>query len=265
MERTPRMLVDAHAHLDLLKNAPEELRKARSMGVIAVIGVSMGAESMKETILLKEELPDIVLAALGLHPWQIDREDASEALGRLEEDVRHAAAIGEIGLDYRIKTSRSLQRELFEKQLRLARDKALPVIVHCRYSHERAFKMVVEMEVPQAVFHWYTGPLELIEAIVERGFFVSATPALAYSPKHQEAVRSAPLENILLETDSPVDYQGEEATPSSLIRVCEQVASLKGCSPDEVAWQTTENVKRFLGEAWADRLGSRILANATSG
>ena len=92
------------------------------------------------------------------------------------------------------------------------------------------------------------GPLELIDAIVERGDFISATPALAYSRMHQEAIRSAPLENILLETDCPVAYEGEEATPSTVVRVCEQVASLKGCSVAEVAGQTTENVKRFLGK-----------------
>ena len=111
--------------------------------------------------------------------------------------------------------------------------------------------MVVETGVPQAVFHWYSGPLELIDTIVDRGYFISATPALAYSRMHQEAIRSAPLENILLETDCPVAYEGEEATPSTVVRVCEQVASLKGCSVAEVAGQTTENVKRFLGAASA--------------
>jgi TatD DNase family protein len=103
------------------------------------------------------------------------------------------------------------------------------------------------------VHHWYTGPLELIDAIVDRGDFISATPALAYSRMHQEAIRSAPLENILLETDGPVAYEGEEATPSTVVRVCEQVASLKGCSAAEVAGQTTENVKRFLGKTWPER------------
>jgi TatD DNase family protein len=96
----------------------------------------------------------------------------------------------------------------------------------------------------------------LIDTIVERGDFVSATPALAYSPPHQAAIRNTPLENILLETDCPVVYQGRSATPSEVMRVCEQVASLKGCSPDEVAGQTTENVKHFLG--------NRILANPLS-
>jgi TatD DNase family protein len=123
--------------------------------------------------------------------------------------------------------------------------------------------MVEETGVPRAVFHWYSGPLELLDTIVDRGYFISATPALAYSRMHQEAIRRAPLENILLETDCPVTYQGQEATPSDVVRVCEQVASLKDCSCEEVAGQTTENVKRFLGKAWAGRSprDSAFLAN----
>jgi TatD DNase family protein len=263
MKTTPRPLVDAHAHLDLLDRGPEEIRRAVSKGVLAVIGVSMGAESMERTMLLKEAFPENVLPAFGLHPWQIEKEDVEEALARLEENLRHGVAIGEVGLDYRIKTRKALQKEVFRKQLDLAKEKAMPVIVHCRYSHQRALQLVEETGVPQAVFHWYSGPLELIDTIVDRGYFVSATPALAYSRMHQEAIRRAPLKSILLETDCPVAYQGEEATPCDVIRVCEQVASLKGCSSDEVAGQTTENVMRFLGRAWAGRLsrGSPLLAN----
>jgi len=246
------LLIDTHAHLDLLGDAEEEIRKAVSMGVLAVIGVSMGGESIGRTMRLREEFPGIVLPALGLHPWQIDKEDIEETLGKMEENLKQAVAIGEIGLDYKIKTKKALQKELFVKQLHMARERGLPVIVHCRYSHQRALLLVEEADVPRAVYHWYAGPLELIDAVVERGDLISATPALAYSRIHQQAIRTAPLENILLETDCPVAYEGEEATPSTVVRVCEQVASLKGCSVSEVAEQTTENVKRFLGKKWPE-------------
>jgi TatD DNase family protein len=250
MKTSHPVLVDAHAHLDLLVDAEQEVRKARSLGVLAVIGVSMGGDSISATMRLKEKLPGIVLPALGLHPWQIDREDVERVLGAVEEHLDEAAAIGEIGLDYKIKTAKSLQRDLFARQLRLACRTGLPVIVHCRYSHHRAVMLVEETDVPRAVYHWYAGPLDLVDRIVGRGDFISATPALAYSPVHQEAIRSAPLENILLETDCPVAYQGEESTPSTVVRVRDLVASLKGRSAEEVATQTTENVKRFLGKAW---------------
>ncbi len=252
MNRSPLILVDGHAHLDLLEGAEEQVKKAASLGVLAVIGVSMGAASMERTLDLGERFPGVVLPALGLHPWQIDREDVEEALAVLEDNLHRADALGEIGLDYKLKTKKSIQKDLFARQLRIATDTDLPVILHCRYSHERVFQMVAEAEVPRAVFHWYTGPLDLIDKIVDRGDFVSATPALAYSRMHQEAIRYAPLGHILLETDCPVAYEGEEATPSTVLRVCDQVALLKGCSPAEVAGRTTDNVKRFLGKAWKE-------------
>ncbi len=242
-------LVDAHAHLDLLGDAEEKISRATSLGVLAVIGVSMGAASMERTLGLGKRFPGIVLPALGLHPWQIDQEDVDEALETMEQNLEAAVAVGEIGLDYKLKTKKSIQKELFARQLHLAVEHALPVILHCRYSHQRVFEMVDGADVPGAVFHWYAGPLELIDKIVQRGDFISATPALAYSRMHQEAIRSAPLEHILLETDCPVAYEGEEATPSTVVRVCEQVASLKGCSSSEVAGRTTENMERFLGRA----------------
>jgi TatD DNase family protein len=247
------MLVDAHAHLDLLSGAEEEIRRARSLGVLAVIGVSMGAASMERTMRLGEAFPGVVLPALGLHPWQIDRENPEEVFARMEENLERAVAIGEIGLDYKIKTRKSIQKDWFVKQLHLATQKALPVIVHCRYSHQRAVQLVEEADVPRAVYHWYSGPLELIDRIADRGDFVSATPALAYSRMHQEAIRSVPMDNLLLETDSPVAYEGEEARPSTVLRVCRQVASLKGRSSEEVARRTTENARRFLGRSWRER------------
>jgi TatD DNase family protein len=243
-------LVDTHAHLDLIGGAEQEVREALSVGVIAVIGVSMGGDSISATLGLKQRFPGIVLAALGLHPWQIDREDVEKVLGAVEEHLDEAVAVGEIGLDYRIKTAKSLQRDIFSRQLRLAGRRGLPVIVHCRYSHPRAVMLVEEADVPRAVYHWYAGPLELVDRIVGRGDFISATPAVAYSQMHREAIRLAPLENILLETDCPVVYQGEESAPSTVVRVCELVASLKGRCAEEVAVLTTDNVKRFLGKAW---------------
>jgi TatD DNase family protein len=203
---------------------------------------------------LRQRFPGVVLPALGLHPWQIDREDVEEALGKMEENLEQAVAVGEIGLDYKIKTKKPLQKELFGKQLSLARERGLPVIVHCRYSHRRALMLVEESDVPRVVYHWYAGPLELIDRIVERGDFISATPALVYSRMHRQAILSVPLENLLLETDCPVAYEGEEAAPSMVVRVCEQVASLKGRSVAEVAAQTTENVKRFLGKGWPGKV-----------
>jgi TatD DNase family protein len=106
--------------------------------------------------------------------------------------------------------------------------------------------MIVEAKIEKAVFHWYTGSIDLLEKILSAGYFISATPALVYSPPHQEAIRHAPLERILLETDSPVSYQGKEARPKDVRVTWEEVARLKGIDPLIVSQQTTLNASQFF-------------------
>ena len=107
--------------------------------------------------------------------------------------------------------------------------------------------MVKDSGVEKAVFHWYSGPLEILEKIIVDGYYVSATPALAYSPPHQAAMRAAPVERILVETDSPVEYQGRISEPADLVTTLEELSRLKGMDVEEVRRITTSNAKRLFG------------------
>jgi TatD DNase family protein len=107
--------------------------------------------------------------------------------------------------------------------------------------------MVKERRIEKAVFHWYSGSLSLLDEILSRGYFISATPALAYSPPHREAIKRAPIERILLETDTPVSYQGKEARPKDVLVSLEEVARLKSLDRAMVAEQTTADASRFFG------------------
>jgi TatD DNase family protein len=106
--------------------------------------------------------------------------------------------------------------------------------------------MVTEKGIRRAVFHWYSGPIALLEKILEQGYFISATPALTYSPPHQEAIKKAPLDRILLETDSPVSYQGKETRPKDVWITLKEVARLKGLDPLVVSERTTINASQLF-------------------
>jgi TatD DNase family protein len=106
--------------------------------------------------------------------------------------------------------------------------------------------MVKEKEIKKAVFHWYSGPLDVLDDILAMGYFISATPALIYSPPHQKAILRTPLERILLETDAPVSYQGKESRPKDVRISMETVAWLKGLDSLVVSEQTTLNASRFF-------------------
>ena len=239
-------LIDVHAHLDSLNDLSESLKEAREAGVKSIIAVGMGVESNKKTLKIAQGNSGYVYPAIGYHPWEINEERAEENLSFIRDHIEECVALGEIGLDYKIKVKKELQWRIFGELLDIARESDKPVIVHCRYSHLRAFEMAKEKKIERAVFHWYSGPADLLGKILAVGYFISATPALMYSPPHQEAIKLAPLERILLETDTPVSYQGREARPKDVRTSMERVAMLKGLDPLKVSEQTTINACRFF-------------------
>jgi len=248
MERAPLVLVDTHAHLDQLEDPLAEALRAARRGVRCIVGVSMDMASGRTIRELCRRLPGRILPAFGLHPWSISEETKEECLRFVEEHLGEAAAVGEVGLDYRIKTPKPLQKDVLERQLGMAAARQLPVILHCRLSHARVLSMVMAAGIRRAVFHWYSGPLEVLEEIVGNGYFISATPAVQYSPPHREAVSFAPVGSLVLETDSPVEYRGTPSRPADVAEVCRAVALLKGLSAEEVAKATTENALRLFGD-----------------
>jgi TatD DNase family protein len=234
-------LIDGHAHLNELEELEKDLEEARRHGIWAIIGVGMCLESNRRILEIAEENPKFVFPAIGYHPWEIKEEKIRENLAFIEDNIERCVAIGEVGLDYKARVKKELQRDVFQEVVKLSVRYHKPLILHCRYSYQRVFSMISDMGVKKAVFHWYAGPLDLLWKIIDSGHYISATPALAYSPPHQEAVKEAPLERILLETDCPVSYQGHVSRPSDVRITLREVAKLKGLSLKKVAERTSQN------------------------
>lgn len=239
-------LIDVHAHLDELAELSSSLEEARKAGVIAIVAVGSSLESNQKTLEIAATNPDYIYPAIGYHPWDIKEDEVETNLLFIQDHLDKCVALGEIGLDYKAKIKKELQHKILGQLLDLANQFSKPIIVHCRYSHERALKMIMEKKIERAVFHWYSGSLDLLDEIIAQGYFISATPALLYSLHHQEAIKKAPLERILLETDTPVTYQGIESRPKHVRITLEQVAKLKDLEVSAVARQTTANARSFF-------------------
>ncbi|MEW6674308.1 MAG: TatD family hydrolase [Thermodesulfobacteriota bacterium] len=239
-------LIDAHAHLNAVDHADRAIQAAHSAGVTRIVAVGMDLKSDRETLDLAARYPQTVLPAVGYHPWMIVPEAVDETLAFIQNNIRACVALGEVGLDYKVKVKKKLQQEVFEKVLMIAAETQKPVIVHSRFSYERCFEMVASAGIKRAVFHWYSGPLEILERIIQKGYYISATPALVYSRFHQAAVKQAPLERILAETDSPVEYQGITSEPARLIDTLVALSRVKARPLEEVAVGTVENTCRFF-------------------
>ena len=163
-------------------------------------------------------------------------------------------AIGEIGLDYYWDTEhKALQREMFERQLSLAIERDLPVIVHDREAHGDCLETVMNYPEARGVFHCFSGSAEMAKELVRRGWYLGFDGPVTYksNKKAAEVLAATPLERILVETDSPYmapePCRGKRNDSTLLVYVLEKIAALKGVSADEMARITHENGCRLFG------------------
>lgn len=249
-------LVDTHAHLEEIDNLGQALTEAKAANVIAVIAVGSDYGSNQKVLSLAENYSGFVFPALGLHPASLGSADLARELEFIEAHINSAVGIGEVGLDYHQRvvkaTSKTRQKQVLGDILQIAKRHDKPVLVHSRYAWSDALALLEAAQITKAVFHWYTGPLEVLRAIVDRGYFISATPAVEYHREHRQAIEAVPLANLLLETDAPVIYrrgsqQEYESKPAHVLKALEGVAQLKGVSEAEIAGATTDNAIKLFG------------------
>ena len=244
-------LIDSHAHLD--DRAFSKDRAALIAGLhakrIGAITIGSSLRSSESAVALATKYRGI-WATVGVHPHNAkDVED--ETLVALRNMGEHASVvgIGEIGLDYyRDLSPRSKQRAAFRDQLRLARSLDLPVVLQNRESTEDLLGILRdEASVHRGVVHSFLGDAELAEAFLDLGLHLGIGGPLTYKKNDvlRSAVRGAPLERLLVETDcpylTPVPYRGRRNEPAYIQYVVEMIADLKGITVDDVAHQTTEN------------------------
>ena len=240
-------MIDTHAHLNEIDLIDQAIMRAVKAGIGGIVAVGMDLDSNRVTLDLAARYPEMVHPAIGYHPWSIATDSIEENLRFIEENLAICVALGEVGLDYKIKVKKPLQWEVFSELLSISKRSHRPVIVHSRFSHQRSHQMVKDLGIEKAVFHWYSGSLEILERIIDDGYHISATPALAYSSHHQAAIKAAPIERILVETDSPVEYQGKISEPADLTVTLKELSRVRSMDLEEVRKITTSNAKQFFG------------------
>ncbi|MBF8264905.1 MAG: yjjV [Dehalococcoidia bacterium] len=247
-------IIDTHAHLDEIANLDDAVSRARRSGVIAIIGVGVDLKSNKRILEIADKYRGFVYPALGLHPGNLGDEEHREAtFQQIELNLERAVAVGEIGLDYFYKetrkegVTRQVQKQVFNRVLSLAKDSGKPALIHSRGSWQDCLDMALALKVERAVFHWYSGPMAVLDKIVASGYFISASPAAEYSLPHREAINKAPVDRLLLETDSPVAYKGVASEPAHVLRTLKAVVDLKNSTEEQVAIATTSSAKSLFG------------------
>lgn len=247
-------VVDTHAHLSDLGDVEGALRRAREKGVCAVVAVSANMRTCVETMRIAEAYRGFVYPALGVHPTEIEA-DYRDVLVYTEANVDRCAAVGEAGLDFwrlrgqpsKAEDERRLQINVYTRQLEIAQRHSKPVIIHSRGAWEASYHLAESLDIKKALFHWFTGSLQTLRSILDRGYLVSAAPAVEYSKALRAIIRETPLASLVLETDCPVTYRGVVSEPSDVLRSLGAVAELKDLLEEEVAESTTLNAREFFG------------------
>ena len=225
----------------------EDIEEFLSSGMI-LVAVSDDYESSLKTLELRDSYPESVVACVGVHPWQVPEEGIpTGALEATADLVRDADCVGEVGLDLKFVPRtfnaqvRVLQR-LVEEAVRLGK----PLNVHAAGAWRETLDLLLKVGVASAIFHWYTGPEELLSLLREKGFFVTVNPALKVQKKLREIAAKLPEELILLESDGPYDYRGLKLTPRLIPELLGELARLRGTSPDALLVTIWKNFSRVF-------------------
>ena len=244
--RSSLKLIDTHAHLDEIKDIKGALARAKEAGIQAVVGVGGDLAANERILELAGQYPNFVFPALGLHPWRLNKDDLQANFSLIERELPRCVALGEVGLDFAIEAPQEQQEEVLRKLLVIASREKKPILLHARRAWARALGLLKSFQVERAVFHWYSGPADVLKGILDLGYYISATPAAAYSERHRRAIKIVPLGRLLLETDAPEDYQGNPSEPKDLLVALEAVSELKKQEAAEIADQTFSNAQNFF-------------------
>ena len=255
-------LVDTHTHLTDARFDTDRdavLERARAVGVDAIVVVSETLVESHAALALAAAHPGVVHAAAGLFPTVLDPPQA-EAIETLIRARRgDLVAIGEVGLDYWIvkeEAEREVQRDILGRFARLSIELDLPLNVHSRSAGHHAIRFLLEAGATRVQMHAFDGKASKAAPAVEAGYFFSVPPSIVRSIQKQKLVKRVPLENLLLETDSPVLGPDRDARnePANVRVSLDAIAELKCLAVEEVAETMLENTCRLYGEALSRHL-----------
>jgi TatD DNase family protein len=257
------MFIDSHAHVDgpeFDADRDEVIQRARDAGVSAILNVGTGdphSGALERAVELAEKHKDIY-TAIGTHPHDarlFDDKAEQRITGLLKQNSR-VIAWGEIGLDFHYDNSpRDVQMEVFRRQLELATEADLPVIIHTREAEDETIEILKShLAVPNraGIMHCFSGSLRLAQQVLELGFLISFSGIVTFKKAEdlRAVAKQVPLNRLLIETDcpflSPVPFRGKRNEPAYVVEVARCLASIHGLAVEEMARITSENFARLF-------------------
>ncbi|MEK7193848.1 MAG: TatD family hydrolase [Patescibacteria group bacterium] len=256
------MLIDSHTHLQFPqfdKDRDEVIKRALD-NAIWLVNVGADKESSIKAVELANKYKEGVYATVGVHPHEADKNWDYEFFKKLAHEPK-VVAIGECGLENsKLKNQNSKlqlknQKELFVKQIELAKEINKPLMIHCRDAFPDLIRIPIThnslLNTSPGIVHFFTGSLEDTKKLLAMGFYFTFGGLITFNRSFDEIIKFIPMEKILLETDapyvSPAPYRGKRNEPLYIIETAKRMAKIKGVSFEEICRQTTENAGRIFG------------------
>ncbi len=261
-----RPIIDVHAHMELVTESEADSQEVRDLldaaalaGVDRVVQVGYSAEQSRWGVKCAESFPGRVLAAVALHPNEAPVVDDLEGdLAIIEELARHprVRAIGETGLDF-FRTEpelRDKQAYSFRRHIALAKEVDKALVIHDRNAHRAVLDTLLDVGAPNiTIFHCYSGDAEMARECIDAGYILSFAGTVTFknAPELREAAKLVPIEQLLIETDSPflapTPHRGALNTPAQVANIARFIADLRDVSVDYLCDRVTENALRYFG------------------
>ena len=249
-------MIDTHSHIDFdeyQQDFDSFLKEIQENGVEKVIIPGVEPSTFERIYNLSNKY-DMLYAAIGVHPSEY-KSYSNETEEIIYEYCKKdkVIAIGEIGLDYHFEPeTKQEQIKLLNSQLKIAQDVQLPVLIHDREAHEDCFDIIKDYKLKDVVFHCFSGDSTFAKKCIDSGFYIAIGGVVTFKNalNLKEAVRIAPIDRILLETDAPylapVPFRGKLNSPKYLNYIAKEIADLKGLELNYVKEITTQNAKRIF-------------------
>ena len=247
------MLIDTHAHLDMLENPEFAIKEAKDAGVKEIIIPSASEDSFDKILELCHKYNDIY-ALLGVHPEDCEKfsDSTAKKIIELAKDKK-VVGIGEIGLDYHYtKENKDIQKRVFNTQIEIAKMLDLPIVVHDREAHGDVLNILKEQKAKKVLLHCYSGSVEFMRECTSLGYKIALGGVVTFknAKEPKEVAREVNLSDLMLETDCPYlaphPFRGSENSPKYIGFVAKEIANLRNISYDSVVIETTKNAKEFF-------------------
>lgn len=237
-------IIDSHAHAyEYTLEDLTEIFKRR----IGLISVAEDLESSIKNMELYEQ-NEWIKPCMGIHPWRVNDVNQSK-LNDLERLISstEVICIGEIGLDTRF-TPETIdrQREIFSIQLKWGKEYGLPLNLHSAGTWREVFEILIKRDITSALFHWYTGPLDLLDEITSSGYFISINPSVIFQDKHRKVAEYVSLNFMLLESDGPYEYRGKRLWSPLILETAKYLAEIKKVPESHIYEKTYHNAVRLF-------------------